>query len=79
MFTFRSCQSALKSIQNMFEIGSNGAYINLHNATYSMNKTASWIQLSHGLEPLLWILNLKPSYTKFIYNLDIPKDKHIKL
>ena len=40
MFIFRSCQSALKSIQNMFEIGSNGACINLHKATYNMNKTA---------------------------------------
>ena len=38
MFIFRSYQTALKSIQNMFEIGSNGACIK---ATYRMNKTAS--------------------------------------
>ena len=41
MFIFKSCQTALKSIQNMFKIGSNGACINLDKATYNMNKTAS--------------------------------------
>ena len=39
MFLFRSCQSALKSIQKVFEIGSKGACMNLHKATYNMNKT----------------------------------------
>ena len=41
IFIFRSCHTALKSIQNVFKIGSNDACINLHKATYSMNKTAS--------------------------------------
>ena len=41
MFIFRSCQTTLKSIQNMFEIGSNGVYINLIKATYNMNKIVS--------------------------------------
>ena len=48
--------------------------------TYNtLNKIASKKQQADGLEPLLWVLNIEPSYTKLIYDLDIPKDKHIKL
>ena len=42
MFIFRSCQTTLKSIQNVFEIRNNGECIKLHKATYNMlNKIAS--------------------------------------
>ena len=33
----------------------------------------------NGLEPLIWVLNLEPSYTKFIHDLDLLNDKHINL
>ena len=33
----------------------------------------------NGLEPLIWVLKLEPSYTKFIHDLDLLNDKHINL
>ena len=42
-------------------------------------KTASYIQPSHGLEPLPLSSKPQNKLHKLIYDRNIPKDKHIKL
>ena len=43
MFIFRSCQSTLKSIQNVFEIGSDGGNIQ-HEQNNSIKTTVEWFR-----------------------------------